>query len=245
MPRVVGMVFRWTLLPFLFLLAEAMAGEFALALRNNGAGLSWLYRPLTFWFAAGVGFRLLFGTLMGRFGRDDPLEFIDTLEHELTHALMGYATFCPPVSLTASLKAGGEVELRGSNPLAALAPYFLPLWTLLALLLGLVVKPSMQTGWNHLIFFLLGFFCYRLLREYRWRQTDLHVYGFAFSTLSVFILLLLSLALILHARGLLPGAWLGSAGRHAWQSVLMAWDWVRSHAGESSPPPPLGEIRAR
>ena len=103
-----------------------------------------------------MGFRLLFGTLMRRFGRDDPLEFIDTLEHELTHALVGYATLCPPVSLSASLKAGGEVELRGSNPLAALAPYFLPLWTLLALLMGLVVKPCMQTAWNHLIFFLLG-----------------------------------------------------------------------------------------
>jgi hypothetical protein len=248
MPRLVGMVFRWTLLPFLFLLAEAMAGEFARALRANGAGLAWLFRPLALWFAAGVGFRLLFGALMGRLGRDDPLEFIDTLEHELTHALMGYATLCPPVSLTASLKAGGEVELRGTNPLAALAPYFLPLWTLLALLLGLVVKPSLQSGWNHLIFFLLGIFCYRLLREYRWRQTDLHLYGFAFSTLSVFILLLLSLALILHARGLLTGSWLGAAGRHAWHSLPLAWDWARSHFGGGSggsPTPPLGDVPAR
>jgi len=79
-------------------------------------------------------------------GRDDPLEFLDTLEHELTHALVGYATFCPPVSLSASLKAGGEVELKGSNPLAALAPYFLPLWCLTALALGLIIKPGMQAG---------------------------------------------------------------------------------------------------
>ena len=244
MPRVVGMMFRWSLIPLLFLLAEAMAGELARALRANGAGLSWLLHPLALWFTAGVGFRLLFGALMGRFGRDDPLEFIDTLEHELTHALMGYATLCPPISLTASLKAGGEVELRGTNPLAALAPYFLPLWTLLALLLGMVVKPSMQPAWNHLIFFLLGVFCYRLLREYRWRQTDLHVYGFVFSTLSVFILLLLSLALILHARGLLPGTWLGSAGRQAWHSLPRAWEWIRSHIGGGLSSPPLVDIPA-
>jgi hypothetical protein len=222
-----------------------MAIEFGHALQTNGAGLAWLSSPLALWFAAGLCFRLLFGALMRRFGLDDPLEFIDTLEHELTHALMGYATLCPPVSLTASLKAGGEVELRGTNPLAALAPYFLPLWTMLALLLGLVVRPSMQTGWNHLIFFLLGIFCYRLLREYRWRQTDLHLYGFAFSTLSVSILLLLNLALILHARGLLPGTWLGAAGRHAWHTFPEAWDWIRSHLGGGSPSPPLGDLRAR
>jgi hypothetical protein len=231
MPRLLGMVLRWSLLPFLFLLAQAMASSLFGALRLQGLGPAWALHPLALWFAAGAGFRLLFHALVSRLGRDDPLEFIDTLEHELTHALVGYATFCPPVSLSASLKAGGEVELKGSNPLAALAPYFLPLWCLAALALGLVVKPGMQAGWNHLLFFLLGWFCYRLFREYRWRQTDLHAYGFAFSTLCVFILLLLSLGLILQVRGLLSWHWLGASGWRAVNAVPKAWGWLHSHLG--------------
>ena len=227
MSRPLGMVLRWCLLPLLFLLAEAMASEFFRAARAHGLGPAFLVHPFALWFAAGPAFRLLFAALLRRLGRDDPLEFIDTLEHELTHALMGYATFCPPVSLSASLKSGGEVELKGSNPLAALAPYFLPLWGLLALGLGLWVKPGMQSGWDHLLFFLLGWFCYRLSKEYRWRQTDLHAYGFAFSTLSVFILLLASVGLILQVRGILPLRWMGAAGIHACRSVptVLAWAW--------------------
>ncbi|MEO6098172.1 MAG: hypothetical protein ABIW76_21905, partial [Fibrobacteria bacterium] len=171
MPLLVGMVFRWTLLPFLILFAQALADGLLQALRVQGMDPSWLLKPLALWFAGGIAFRFIFAALLRRLGRDDPLEFIDTLEHELTHALAGYATFCPPVSLSASLKAGGEVELQGTNILAVLAPYFLPLWCLLAMLLGLVVKPGMQPAWNNLIFFLLGIFTYRLFREFRWRQT--------------------------------------------------------------------------
>jgi hypothetical protein len=230
------MVLRWCLLPLLFLFAEAMASELFRASRAQGLGAASVLHPFALWFTAGPAFRLLFGALMRRLGRDDPLEFIDTLEHELTHALMGYATFCPPVSLSASLKAGGEVELKGSNPLAALAPSFLPLWCLLALALGLVVKPGIQGAWNHLLFFLLGWFCYRLFREYRWRQTDLHVYGFAFSTFCVFILLLLSLGLVLSVRGLLSWHWLGAAAIHAWHALPLAWTWATSRLGGSATP---------
>ncbi|MDQ3002132.1 MAG: hypothetical protein M3Y08_12845 [Fibrobacterota bacterium] len=228
MPRLFGMVLRWSLLPFLFLLAEAMASELWRALRGQGLGTGSLLHPFAIWFVAGAGFRILFAVLMRRLGRDDPLEFIDTLEHELTHALVGYATLCPPVSLSATLKSGGEVELKGMNPLAVLAPYFLPLWCLMAVLLGMAIRPGLQGTWNHLIFFLLGCFCYRLSREYRWRQTDLHVYGFVFSTLSVFLLLLLGLGLILHVRGLLPWYWLAATGSHAWSTVQIAWDRFKS-----------------
>jgi hypothetical protein len=228
MPRLFGMVLRWTLLPFLLLLAEAMAGELWRALRGQGLGTRSFLHPFAIWFAAGAGFRILFAFLMRRLGRDDPLEFLDTLEHELTHALVGYATLCPPVSLSATLKSGGEVQLKGMNPLAVLAPYFLPLWCLAAVLLGLVIRPGLQGTWNNLLFFLLGWFCYRLFREYRWRQTDLHVYGFLFSTLSVFILLLLGMGLFLHVRGLLSWNWLAATGGHAWGTFQTAWERLRA-----------------
>ncbi|MEO6097558.1 MAG: hypothetical protein ABIW76_18640, partial [Fibrobacteria bacterium] len=113
---------------------------------------------------------------------------------------------------------------------------------LLAMLLGLVVKPGMQPAWNNLIFFLLGIFTYRLFREFRWRQTDLHLYGFIFSAVAVFILLLLSLSLILQLRSLLSWRWVWSSANHAWHSLPAAWDWARHRAGGSGP---LGTVPAR
>lgn len=213
MPRLLGTALRWFLIPFLALLAWAMAVSF---LRSAGGALG-AGPPL--WVAAGFAFRAASHLLWRRLGRDDPFGFIDTLEHELTHALMGYLTFCPPVSLSATLKSGGEVELKGANPLAVLAPYFLPLWCLLAALLGLAVKAGLQSAWGHGQFFLLGWFAWRLCLEYRWRQTDLHAYGFVFSTFAVAILLLLSLGLLLWMRGSMGWAWLPAAGRLSWEEL--------------------------
>jgi hypothetical protein len=126
--------------------------------------------------------------------RGDPLELIDTLEHELTHAAVGTLTFAPPVSLTATLRGGGEVELRRSNPAAALAPYCLPLYALALGLLTLVLK-SPWIGYGRLaVAFLLGGFAHRLLREFHFGQTDFREFGFVFSM--VFIAAALPLCVI-------------------------------------------------
>jgi hypothetical protein len=224
MARLLGTLLRWSLVPFLVLSAWALAGDFSrTAFRSLGTGL-------LIWGAAGFAFRAAFRLLWNRLGRDDPLEFIDTLEHELTHALMGYLTLCPPVSLSATLKSGGEVELRGANPLAVLAPYFLPLWCLLAALLGFVVKAGLQGAWNRALLFLLGWFLWRLALEYRWRQTDLHVYGFVFSSLLTAILLTLSLGLLLRMRGLLGWEWLPAAAGHLSADLGTAWRWMQGQA---------------
>jgi hypothetical protein len=224
MARLLGTLLRWSLVPFLALLAWALMGDFLrTAYLSIGSGL-------LLWGIAGFAFRAAFRLLWTRLGRDDPLEFIDTLEHELTHALMGYLTLCPPVSLSATLKSGGEVELKGANPLAVLAPYFLPLWCLLAALLGLVVEAGLQGAWNRALLFLLGSFLWRLALEYRWRQTDLHVYGFVFSTLLTAILLILSFALVLRMRGLLGWGWLPAAAGHLSINVGTVWRWMRGYA---------------
>ncbi len=226
MPRLLGTALRWFLIPFLALLAWAMAGAFFGSARGAlGAGS-------LLWCGSGFLFRAASYSLWRRLGRDDPFGFVDTLEHELTHALMGYLTFCPPVSLSATLKSGGEVELKGANPLAVLAPYFLPLWCLLAALLGLAVKPGLQGAWSHGLFFLLGCFAWRLCLEYRWRQTDLHAYGFVFSTLAVAILLCISLGLLLWLRGALGWAWLPAALKRSWTEIPALW----ARIGRNGPP---------
>jgi hypothetical protein len=224
MKRMLGRFVAWCAVPVLAFLVAALGIEFAKAL---GPGLAVGGAPLLpagAAFAAGIGFRILVRLLASRLRREDPFEFVDTLEHELTHALVGYLTLSPPVSLSATLKKGGEVELRGSNPLAALAPYFLPLWCLAALAVGLVARSGVQGAWNSVVFFLLGAFAFRLFHELRWRQTDLHLYGFTFSLLAVAALLLMVLGVILHARGLLSWSWIARAPGRAWALFLDAWD---------------------
>jgi hypothetical protein len=95
-----------------------------------------------------------------------------------------------------------------------------------------------QGAWNAVVFFLLGAFAYRLFHELRWRQTDLHLYGFTFSLLAVAALLLVVLGVILHARGLLPWTWIAEAPARAWELFRLAWEALadrRRSGGAFSP----------
>jgi hypothetical protein len=151
-----------------------------------GGGLSAGFAAL----AAAGGFVMRW--VIGR--KHDPLEFVDTLEHELTHAVVGTLTFAPPVSLTATLRGGGEVELKRSNPLAALAPYCLPLYAFALATLTLVFKDDWAAYGRLAVAFLLGSFAWRLLREFHFGQTDFRAFGFVFSM--VFIAAALPLCLL-------------------------------------------------
>ncbi len=230
-----GIALRWCSLPFLALLFQSMLVELWFSSRAAGLSPETLIHGPSVFFMLGLAFRILFAALCRRFRRIDPLVFVDTLEHELTHALIGTLTFCPPISLSATLKSGGEVQLRGSNPLAALAPYAFPLWTLVAVAIGFVVQSGLQSAWTHAVFFLLGCFAYRLGTEFRWRQTDLHAYGFFFSTLLVGALLLLSLGIILKSRGLLSLHWIWASPLHAIREVPGVWRALRPASNSTGP----------
>lgn len=62
------------------------------------------------------------------------LGFWATLEHELTHAIFAWATFHPVVGFRASLRGGGHIRYLGrGNWLIAIAPYFFPTVSLIAI----------------------------------------------------------------------------------------------------------------
>lgn len=239
MPRLLGRMLCWIAVPFLALAAFTLAGELLGAFRIRAEDVGYrelLGHPAALACAGGFLFRGLFRSAFRRLGREDPLEFVDTLEHELTHALMGYLTLSPPVSLSASLRGDGEVQLKRSNPLAALAPYFFPLWCLLAAALGTVVRGASQPAWDVLVFALLGAFAHRLGREFRWRQTDLHAYGFAFSLCAVLALLPLMAGAVLSARGLLAWDWMEQAPPKAWALLENAWEAWETATGRLRTP---------
>lgn len=161
--------------------------------------------------------------LLTRWRRGDPLELVDTLEHELTHAAVGTLTFAPPVSLTATLRGGGEVQLRRSNPLAALAPYVLPLYAFALALLALVLRDA-WAGYGRLaVAFLLGSFAWRFLREFHFGQTDFQVYGRVFSMAFIAAALPLCLLGLLDLARLMDVPW--SEGAHlALEQARVAWE---------------------
>ena len=60
--------------------------------------------------------------------------FWATLEHELTHALFAWATFHRVVGFRATMRGGGHIRYLGrGNWLIAIAPYFFPTLSLLAI----------------------------------------------------------------------------------------------------------------
>ncbi len=170
-------VLRW-------ILALALLGFAVACLRvtfgplATAAGWGSLAASVAWWiFVGGFFSRWLLARLPG----GDPLELLDTLEHELTHAVVGTLTFAPPIALSATLRDGGEVELKRSNPFAALAPYCLPLFAGGLAVLTLILRDGWITYGRFAVAFLLGSFFWRLLREFHFGQSDFRAYGFVFS----------------------------------------------------------------
>ncbi len=199
MMRFGGWIFRWAVLILLISLATAL---FRVSFHFISQSSSWRFivRSPPFWM---VLFGWIFRISLTRLRGKDPLEFLDTLEHELSHALVGTLTFAPPISLKAT-REGGEVELSRSNPIATLAPYFLPLIAFFTSLVILLLKPNLviygQIVWG----ILMGSFIYRMTREFHWGQTDLKVYGRFYSFCLIASLLPLFVGIMLKCGGILP-----------------------------------------
>jgi len=110
-------------------------------------------------------------------------DFFETLEHELTHALVATLMGSPPQSLKVTQKRGGEISLSKSNLLIALAPYLLPLWTGLSVGICFIAPASQRSSYLLIPWFLSGLYLYRLCRELRPYQTDFATPGFTLALL--------------------------------------------------------------
>lgn len=213
-------ILRWIFA--LALLSFAIAAGRALLPQADGRALLASAAP---WVVL-AGFVVRWG--LARLPGDDPLEFLDTLEHELTHAVVGALTFAPPVSLTATLRDGGEVELKRSNPAAALAPYCLPLYAAALAPLTIILRDD-WSGWGRLaVAVLLGSFAWRLLREFHFEQTDFHAFGVVFSMAFIAGALPLCLLGVLDTAGLADVPW-GEALRIFREQA--AWVWEAANPG--------------
>ena len=143
--------------------------------------------------------------------------------HELSHALAAFLSGCEVKSFSASPK-GGEVILNRSNVWVALAPYFLPLYTLVvAGVFGLVNVyagfRSPPAGWGFAVGFTLSFHVFLTVHALRQRQPDLKEAGTPLSL--VLILLVFGLVLACVLKLFFPG-WVSLRGLWAhWVSCLL------------------------
>ncbi len=121
--------------------------------------------------------------------------------HELTHAVFAMLFGGSVKSFRASGQ-GGQVTVTKSNFLITLAPYFFPLYTVLALVLCIITAGSEVPGAARFFIFLTGAtFCFHLLLTIIFLQTDqkdIREQGAVFSYPLIFLFNVLFGALLIH-----------------------------------------------
>jgi hypothetical protein len=128
------------------------------------------------------------------------IDFLETLEHELTHAAAAVAILQMPTKLVVDPESrGGKAGVTETVGCfwVALAPYFLPTFTLPMLLIRAVVPPPFDKAVNFAIGFTLAFHYVRLIKDLLVKQSDITKTGIIFSAVSLICLNLVFLVVIL------------------------------------------------
>jgi hypothetical protein len=160
--------------------------------------------------------------------------FLETLEHELTHAGASLAIFKMPSKLVVDPKGGGKsagvTETVGCF-LVALAPYFLPLFTLPLLLLKPVVPPPFDRVIDFLIGFTLAFHYVRLYNDLKTTQTDITrtgtIFSFFFSVVMNLIFLVVILAVVTGRYAMIP-EYFQTSWERTKATYQTAYEFIRS-----------------
>ena len=148
-----------------------------------------------------------------------------TLMHELTHGLFAVLTLHQIRSLNATWSEGGEITISGGpgNWLITIAPYFVPLTTLSAIVILGYAEVDHEIR-RAVLGFVIGFEMVCMRRQLHAQQPDLHKVGWVFVWM------------------FLPGAWLWEIGMMltalngdsiwAFTQTMLSneWQWTRDIA---------------
>lgn len=147
--------------------------------------------------------------------------FAHTFEHEMTHLVVGMLFLKSPSKFKVG-KHEGETYLSGSNFVISLAPYFLPLWAMIPLLLLPLLNPAGTYGALALLGFLYGLHLYSTIHEFGFYQPDIKEHGRIFSLLCVFTLNVVMLGII---TGAVASGFPGIADyfRHCAGTAIAGW----------------------
>lgn len=205
------------------------------ALSFLASGLDW--RAVD-WFLLGfMGCFLAYGVVRYTGGvLYSHFHFIRILRHELTHAVVAMAEgrevkemlVVNPAARVASSQPHVTYGPGCLTTLAALSPYYLPLFTLPFLVIRFLVLPWVRDGVDFLIGFTLAFHYISLTEELAIWQSDIRKTGVFTSYILIGFFNLAFLVLIkavLHndwsAVGRLEDVW-----RRAWEWYRLVWEWL-------------------
>jgi hypothetical protein len=190
-----------------------------------GTKVTDLIRTISFsdqcaWFGLGCVAFIPTGWFCKRYFRN-PWEFISTLEHELTHAIVGLPFLIIPRGIRVTATQGGHIKQIWLGPvwlmpiyglgnlLSTLAPYFLPTISYLLIASSFFITQS-KTPWFFIVLgFITAFHIVTTWAETRYRQPDIQQAGIIFS--SIF----LPVANLIALGGLL--AFITTDSRGFWQ----------------------------
>ncbi len=135
------------------------------------------------------------------------VDFLSTLEHEITHCIFAWLTFNRVVGLKATLRSGGATHYQGTpNWLIQTGPYFFPTVTIVLLIVMHFVGPQHLVLMYGLLGASIVYHVISTWAEAHHRQTDLKEAGLVFS------LLFLPTANLVFYAGIIAFLRFGTAG---------------------------------
>lgn len=146
---------------------------------------------------------MLLWLLLGRF-----LRFFHVFEHEVTHLVTGLIFFIQPRQLVAS-ESGGRMEMYGNNFIVSLAPYFVPLFSLVLMALMPLFDSTVGVYACAMLGLVTGYHVITNLQEFSLHQPDIRSHGPVFSTTICLWGNVIALGVV---AGFLQQAWPGSWG---------------------------------
>jgi len=146
---------------------------------------------------------MLLWLLLGRF-----LRFFHVFEHEVTHLVTGLIFFIQPRQLVAS-ESGGRMEMYGNNFIVSLAPYFVPLFSLVLMALMPLFDSTVGVYACGMLGLFTGYHLITNLQEFSFHQPDIRSHGPLFSTTLCLWGNVIALGVV---AGFLQRAWPGSWG---------------------------------
>jgi hypothetical protein len=123
-----------------------------------------------------------------------PWQFICTLEHEVTHAIVGLPFLLVPLRMWVTASHGGHVKQRWVGPVwlsplygpgtvfSGLAPYFLPSISYLLIASSLFLNQQQARWFPVTLGFVTTFHVISTWAETKYRQPDIREAGLVFST---------------------------------------------------------------
>lgn len=136
-----------------------------------------LHDPQVRWFLFGLSV----GTVLWFVWIRKKLFFI-AFEHELTHLVVALLFFRSPKSFEAKEGSGQVQYEKASNLIIALAPYFLPTYSLFVLIVYVLASNNFKPYIAFLIGVSLAYHIFSNIKEFSFKQPDIQKSGYAIST---------------------------------------------------------------